>query len=139
MDSSFNRRLDGLVVEAGMATSLTRGVLTDHHKTWVPNMWAGHIFRIRGGESANDQVHGVVGGNSTDQLYFETPLADTSESPLESAYEILSLKSVQAVNELDVAILDILNQIALDMRRLVVGMSLTTDQDLDGLDGGVEP
>lgn len=130
-DSAFNRRLDGVVAEAGMATALSQDLLTDHHKGWLPNQWAGHFYRIRGGN--NDQVMGIIGGNSAIELYLRTQLREAVESPIDSAYEILWLKETDSTNLL---ILDVLSDISLSLRRLVVGMSLTTDEDLTETDGG---
>lgn len=135
MDSSFNRRLDGLVVEAGMCTGLALDSISDHHKGWFANQWAGHLYRIRGATSNNNQVMGVIGGNSATALFLQTGLREAVESPLDSAYEILSLKSNDSQTMLDLAILDALSDIQLSMRRLVVGMSLTTDRDLTETDG----
>lgn len=128
-DSSWNRRRDGLVGEAGLVTSLSRNSITDRYKTWAVGIWEGCLVRIFGGP--NDQTVARVTGNSTQQLFVDIDL-ESPEAFLESSYEIICVHDTDA--RLD-ALLTAIEETNLHLRRLVVGLSYTTDHDLTETDG----
>ena len=65
-DSSIARRLDGLVVEAGMVHGMSTNSISDPHKHWATDIWAECLLKIHGGP--NDGVVLRIGGNTVQTI-----------------------------------------------------------------------
>ena len=133
-DSSWNRRRDGLVGEAGLVTAMSRNSIIDQHKTWSGGIWEGCLVRIFGGP--NDMTVARVTGNSTRELYIDLNLEPAEALEFEASYEIICVHDTD--KRLD-ALLAAIEETNLHLRRAVLGLSITTDEDLTEADGGELP